>query len=113
MISSARRCSRWRNFVIEALRAIVANGTSRQERASLVVETIRRAGNYRWVGLYDVAGEDIAALAWTGSTPPAHPRFPKNAGINGRAVRDRATVIVHDVLADPDYLTTFSTTRSE
>ena len=83
------------------------------EKARIVAETIRRAGNYRWVGLYDVADHHITAVAWTGLNAPENPRFADTAGINGRAVHNRRTVIVSDVLLDPDYLTTFSSTRSE
>jgi putative methionine-R-sulfoxide reductase with GAF domain len=76
-------------------------------------ETIRRAGVYRWVGLYEVTASDIGALAWTGTEAPAFPRFPREKGLNGAAVARQAPVIVQDVSKDPRYLTAFATTGSE
>ena len=76
-------------------------------------ETIRRAGVYRWVGLYEVTASDIGALAWTGTEAPAFPRFPREKGLNGAAVAGQAPVIVQDVSKDPRYLTAFATTGSE
>src|SRR5918911_1017921 len=76
-------------------------------------ELIRRAGPYRWVGIYDVLPEEIAVIAWSGPGAPAHPRFPRTAGLNGAAVGTGEPVIVQDVSADPRYLTTLSGTRAE
>ena len=90
----------------------LADGTDRAlwRRAA---ETIRRAGGYRWVGLYEVTASDIGALAWTGTEAPAFPRFPREKGLNGAAVANQAPVIVQDVSKDPRYLTAFATTGSE
>jgi GAF domain-containing protein len=101
--------------VLDAGRAheIIQRMNSRQELARNLAELIRRARNYTWVGVYDVADSEVAALAWTGARPPAHPRFPIGSGITGRAIRTRSTVVVNDVAADADYLTTFSRTQSE
>jgi L-methionine (R)-S-oxide reductase len=74
---------------------------------------IRRAGGYRWVGLYEVSEADIAVVAWEGPAPPTHPRFPRTQGLNGAAVASGSRVIVQDVRTDPRYLTTIGGTRAE
>ncbi|HET7746377.1 MAG TPA: GAF domain-containing protein, partial [Vicinamibacteria bacterium] len=49
------------------------------------------------------------------SRDPAPERYaqPIHAGIAGRAMRDRKTVVVDDVAGDPDYLSVWASTRSE
>ena len=76
-------------------------------------ELIRRSGGYRWVGLYAVTDTEIRALAWTGTTPPAFPRFPRANGLNGAAVERKEPVICQDVSKNSYYLTTFESTGSE
>ena len=76
-------------------------------------ELIRQTGGYRWVGLYEVTYTEIMAIAWTGSTAPAFPRFPREKGLNGAAVATKNAVVVQDVSVDPRYLTAFVTTGAE
>jgi GAF domain-containing protein len=78
-----------------------------------LAEQIRKAGGYRWVGIYAVGREEISVIGWSGPEAPAHPRFPKDRGLCGAAAASRSTVVVGDVANDPRYLTTFGTTRSE
>ena len=98
--------------VSPAIKIVLAGSDGRKEKARLLADLIRVAGNYRWVGIYDVLADEIAAIAWTGA-PPAHLKFPKPKGLCGSAVSRRATVLVNDVAKDPRYLTTFSSTGSE
>jgi putative methionine-R-sulfoxide reductase with GAF domain len=56
-------------------------------------ELIRGVGEYRWVGLYEVADTEIRAIVWTGTVAPAYPRFPRDKGLNGVAVKTRDAVI--------------------
>src|SRR6185369_6554106 len=67
----------------------------------------------RWVGLYEVTETEIGAIAWTGTVAPAFPRFPRDKGLNGVAVRTNTAVISQDVAHDPRYLTAFATTGAE
>ncbi|MET0214815.1 MAG: GAF domain-containing protein [Vicinamibacterales bacterium] len=76
-------------------------------------ELIRRAGDYRWVGLYEVTDTEICAIAWTGMVAPAFPQFPRERGLNGVAVSTRGAVVSQDVANDPRYLTAFATAGSE
>jgi L-methionine (R)-S-oxide reductase len=85
----------------------------RDRRATRVAAAIRRFGGYRWVGIYDVSADEIAVIGWDGPAPPAHPRFERRQGLCGAAVAAGATVVVGDVAADPRYLTTHASTRSE
>ena len=85
----------------------------RQRRAERVAASIRRFGGYRWVGVYDVTRDEIAVVGWDGPAAPTHPRFPRSQGLCGAAVAAGEPVVVGDVAADPRYLTTHTTTRSE
>jgi 3-hydroxyisobutyrate dehydrogenase/2-hydroxy-3-oxopropionate reductase len=96
-----------------AIAAAASSTWPRQARASLVADTIRRHGGYRWVGLYDVGDREVTIVAWSGGGPPAYPRFPRDRGLTGRAVEAAATVVAGDVGADTDYLEAFADTRSE
>ena len=98
---------------LAALEAQASGVGSREARARRAAEVIRQAGRYRWVGLYDVTEDDIAVIAWSGPTPPNHPRFPRNQGLNGAAVSSRSSVVVQDVSKDGRYLTTLNDTRGE
>jgi L-methionine (R)-S-oxide reductase len=99
--------------VEDAIRAILERPEGREWKAQRVAEAIRRTGGYRWVGIYDVGSEEIAVLGWSGPGPPEHLRFPVTQGLCGAAAGQRATIVVGDVAADPRYLSTFGTTRSE
>lgn len=96
---------------LERLRLLADRGDAAlwQEAAEL----IRRAGDYRWVGLYEVTDTEICAIAWTGTVAPAFPRFPRERGLNGVAVSTRGAAVSQDVANDPRYLTAFATTGSE
>ena len=99
--------------IIGRLHALVARGTRDRSVWPEAAEEIRRARGYRWVGLYEVTDVEICAAAWTGSTPPAFPRFPHTRGLSGAAVAAKQPVVSQDVQNDPRYLTTFATTGSE
>lgn len=80
-----------------------------------VADTIRRSGNYRWVGLYDVdhtAGV-VRNIVFSGPGPPAYSQFPITKGLTGAAIAEKRTINVGDVAADVRYLTAFGTTKSE
>jgi GAF domain-containing protein len=99
--------------VLGRLRDVVTADIERPLKAREAAELVRQARSYRWVGLYDVSSSEIAAIAWTGTTAPAYPRFPVTQGLSGAAVATRQPVIVQDVTQDSRYLTAFGSTRSE
>lgn len=82
-------------------------------QAVALAEQIRRAGDYRWVGIYAVGTEEISVVGWSGPAPPEHPSFPKDRGICGAAAASGSTVVVEDVTKDPRYIPTLASTRSE
>jgi L-methionine (R)-S-oxide reductase len=92
---------------------ILNSDRSRLEKARLIAEKIRTAKQYSWVGLYDVSDKEIRIISYAGRSEPAFTSFPKDKGLNGRAVKEGKAVIVNDTLADEDYLLTFSNTQSE
>ncbi len=121
-----RKFGRWIDTVImqrvlysdgrlSELRQIVERSDVRTALLEQVADFLRRSGNYRWVGLYEVdhhAGE-VRSLVFRGPGAPAYLSFPMDKGLTGTAIRERRTVNIGDVATDPDYLTAFGTTRSE
>jgi putative methionine-R-sulfoxide reductase with GAF domain len=99
--------------VLRALKALADRPLLRSDLARDAANLIRKAGTYRWVGLYDVTLTEIVAIAWTGSDAPAYPRFPVSQGLSGAAVATGQPVVVQDVSRDPRYLTAFGSTRAE
>lgn len=98
---------------LAALRRHAAADEPRDVRARSAAEIIRRAGSYRWVGLYDVTEHEIAVIAWSGPAAAAHPRFPRSQGLNGAAVASQRPVVVQDISKDGRYLPTLGDTRGE
>ena len=109
---------------LKHIRAILASGGARAERAKQLAETVRSVGDYRWTGVYDVGSEVGSIIAYSsassgvhagssGPGAPAYPTFPITKGLTGSAIREKATVVVGDVRTDPRYLTAFGNTLSE
>ena len=96
----------------EIVRVVAAAGP-RRDAAQRIAEAIRRARDYRWVGVYDVEAHEVAIIAWSGAGPPAHARFARTQGLTGAAVASAQTVVVNDVADDPRYLDAFGDTRAE
>ena len=69
--------------------------------------------HYRWVGVYRLDGATLVLDGWDGDAPTQHERIPVGEGVCGRAAREKRTVLVDDVRADPDYLACFLETRAE
>ncbi|HMG67726.1 MAG TPA: GAF domain-containing protein [Chitinophagaceae bacterium] len=92
---------------------ILKTTASRGEKARMIAEKIRTGKGYSWVGLYDVKENEIKIISGAGRTEPVIDSFPKDKGLNGRAVAQGKTVIVNDIDSDEDYLLTFTNTKSE
>jgi len=91
---------------------VLASGCT-PKRMKLIVDMIRAARDYRWVGVYKVTKKEFAIMAGTGGAPPAYPRFPLTQGLCGAVLESRKPIVVGDVREDSRYLPTFHTTRSE
>jgi putative methionine-R-sulfoxide reductase with GAF domain len=99
--------------VQDSISALLQSSLVRDAKAQKIAQCVREAGNYRWVGIYDVGGEDVSIVAYSGPSAPAFPTFPKTDGLTGAVIRNRASVVVGDVRNDPRYLTAFGNTLSE
>lgn len=69
--------------------------------------------HYTWVGVYMLEGDELVLKAWDGPEATQHTRIPIGKGICGLAAREKRTVIVGNVTADPRYLACFPYTKSE
>ncbi len=98
---------------LNQIRASAASGGDRAERAKRLAEMIRKLGEYRWVGIYDVGAENVSIIAWSGPGAPEYPTFPVTKGLTGAAIQQKKAVAVGDVRSDPRYLTAFGNTLSE
>jgi len=99
--------------LLDELGRVLRSAEGREATAVRIAEKIRSSGDYRWVGIYQVSGEEIAVIGWSGPGEPAYPRFPITQGLSGTVVSSGEAVIVGDVTTDPRYFTAFGSTRSE
>jgi putative methionine-R-sulfoxide reductase with GAF domain len=97
------------------LQEIISRLQDRTQCLQAVADAIRVAGNYRWVGLYDVdyAAGALRNVVYSGPRAPAYPVFPVTKGLTSAAVAEKRTINVGDVAADSRYLTAFGSTLSE
>ncbi len=98
---------------LQELGAFVLASGCKQPGMKKVVELIREARGYRWVGIYKVTKKEFAAFAWTGSEPTAYPRFPLSQGLCGAVLESHKPIVLGDIRKDPRCLPAFHTTRSE
>lgn len=98
---------------LNQIRSTAASGGDRVGRAKRLAELIRKLGEYRWVGIYDVGMESVSIIAWSGPSALEHPTFPVTKGLTGAAIEQKKPVVVGDVRNDPRYLTAFGSTLSE
>jgi hypothetical protein len=59
--------------LLEEISRLLEDDGDRQRKVAGIAGAIRRAGGYRWVGLYEASEEEIANLAFDGPGAPAHP----------------------------------------
>ena len=98
---------------LQDIGAFALAGGCTRKRMKQLVEMIRDARDYRWVGVYKIIKDEFVIMAETGSQPATYPRFPITQGLCGAALDSGKPIIVGDVHKDPRYLPTFHTTRSE
>jgi putative methionine-R-sulfoxide reductase with GAF domain len=98
---------------LNQIRSTAASGGDRVGRAKRLAEMIRKLGEYRWVGIYDVGAENVSIIAWSGPGAPEHSTFPVTQGLTGAAIAQKKAVVVGDVRNDSRYLTGFGSTLSE
>jgi len=98
---------------LQEIGAFALAGGCTNKRMKQVVEMIRSACDYRWVGVYKIVNKDFVIIAGSGDEPPAYPRFPTTQGLCGAFLESGKPLIVGDVHKDARYLPTFHTTKSE
>lgn len=99
--------------LLNALRSEIV-GLDFGQTVQKIVSFLRRSvAHYNWVGIYMREGDELVLKAWDGPEATQHVRIPIGKGICGLAARERRTVVVGDVAADPRYLACFPYTRSE
>jgi GAF domain-containing protein len=101
------------NNTLNEIRSLAMSGGDRPAQARRLAELIRKLGEYRWVGIYDVRPELVSIIGWSGPSAPEYPEFPASKGLTGSAIQQKKTVIAGDVRTDPRYLTAFASTLSE
>jgi len=95
----------------------IAGNLSRERILETAVRRIQEAFRFPVVMIgipdYETATEKTVAAAGPDPNLLVRDSYPLNAGITGRALREKRTIIVPDVSEDPDYLRIIPTTRSE
>lgn len=70
--------------LLKEIQGVLETEDRRTVAAERVAQLIRSRGAYRWVGIYAVEGDKIAALAWSGPQEPAHRAFRQARACAGR-----------------------------
>jgi signal transduction histidine kinase/DNA-binding response OmpR family regulator len=103
--------------LVNAVIREIAGNLSRERILETAVRRIHEAFRFGLVmiGIPDVATGTERTVAAAGPEPSRLLRedYPLYTGITGRAMREKRTVIVHDVSRDPDYVPIVAQTRSE
>jgi putative methionine-R-sulfoxide reductase with GAF domain len=101
--------------ILHELTDILAENIDRTAKAVRIVQALRAAGHYRWVGIYDVDLQSgtVSNVAWDGPNAPAFPTFRSSEGLTSRTIAEKKTVNVGNVAAAPQYLVALHSTRSE
>ncbi len=105
----------YRDERLHQIRQILELNGSTTATLQQIADLLRQNLGFRWLGLYKVAQNagEVRNLVFSGPAAPAHPVFSIHNGITGIAIRERRTVNIGDVNANPHYLTAFGSTRSE
>ena len=99
--------------ILKEVEALVAGRATRANWLQEVCALLASArSHYNWVGVYFLEGNELVLGPYVGAVSP-HMRIPLDKGICGAAAREKKTVIVHDVSADPRYLACSVETKSE
>ena len=102
--------------LVNALMREIAGNLSRDRILDTAVRRIQEGFHYHvvMIGVPDYeAGVHRMAAAAAETLPERSVTYPIHAGVMGRAIREKRTVLVPDVTADPDYIPLVPATRSE
>jgi len=103
--------------LVNALIREIAGNLSRERILDTSVRRIQQAFQYHVVMIdvpdYEAGVHRVAAAAASSLPATKAQSYPLHVGVAGRAIREKRTVLVPDVLQDPDYVALFPATRSE
>jgi putative methionine-R-sulfoxide reductase with GAF domain len=98
---------------LNLIRSTSTGGGSRADKAKHIAEGIRKLGEYRWVGIYDVGADEASLLAWTGAERPEFSEFTLSEGLASAAIKEQRAVIAGDVRNDAGRRTAFASSVSQ
>jgi GAF domain-containing protein len=99
--------------ILKDVDALIKDRTRRHDWLKAIFVLLQKERpHYNWVGFYYLSGGELVLGPFVGAPSP-HKRIPLDKGICGAAVRERRTVNVPDVTADPRYLACSVETKSE
>lgn len=99
--------------VLVELREAIRVASARDRALEHAVAILKaRVPTYAWVGIYLLEGDELVLGPYLGKPSP-HTRIPLDQGICGAAARQRQSIVVDNVDADPRYLACSLDTRSE
>jgi L-methionine (R)-S-oxide reductase len=102
------------NHILEMADDFISTSASPQSAMEGIVGLLKASFNYyNWVGIYLLSDKDTLKLGPFRGEPSPHTLIPISSGICGAAVREKQTIIVPDVNADPRFLACSLKTRSE
>jgi putative methionine-R-sulfoxide reductase with GAF domain len=102
-----------RGQLLTAVRSAVESAPTPESAMTQVVRLLKDGvPAYTWVGIYVLQGDTLVLGPFLGKPSP-HTRIPVGQGVCGAAAREKATIVVDDVNADPRYLACSLETESE
>ncbi|MFQ5818017.1 MAG: GAF domain-containing protein [Terriglobia bacterium] len=91
---------------------MAARATNRDWLRAVCYLLRKERKHFNWIGIYLLEGNALVLSSYVGEPSP-HTCIPIDKGICGAAVRERKTIVVPDVNADPRYLACSVETKSE
>ena len=99
--------------ILNNIESLVKGKKDKNEILKEVVRILKESfSHYTWVGIYLLEENELVLGPFLGEPSP-HTRIKLDKGICGAAAREKETVIVPDVNADPRYLACSLETKSE
>src|SRR5262245_66427090 len=98
---------------LQEIGAFALAGGCTRKRMKQLVEMIRDARDYRWIGIYKIVKKEFVIMAENGDEPATYPRFPITQGLCGAALDSGSPSIVGDATQDHHHPPAVGTTRSE
>ncbi len=100
--------------ILELADDFIKTATNSHSAMESIVSLLKASiPHYNWVGFYLLNDGNMLELGPFRGEPSPHAVIPVESGICGAAVREKQTIIVPDVNADPRFLACSLCTRSE